>query len=261
MIFAIGTHQPADAEHFKFVCLSINRLERRRKPVRCRWVLGDSGAFTKVNKFGGYPEPPEAYARRVHDLHERGVVRYLAIVAEDYMCEPFVLAKTGLTVADHQRLTVERYDALVAELNRLFNGRVPFHVMPVLQGQTIDDYLRHLAMYGARITPRMWVGVGSVCKRQGRASVVEDILLAIKGVRPDLRLHGFRHQAHGAAKPAGSAAPVQRRQHGVELQRPETGPQRQRLARGHGLPAQGRASAVRARAAAALPACGVKVAA
>ena len=39
-------------------------------------------------------------------------------------------------VADHQRLTIERYDALVP--------LVKPYVMPVLQGYTVGDYLRHL---------------------------------------------------------------------------------------------------------------------
>ena len=36
-----------------------------------------------------------------------------------------------------------------------------------------------------------WVGVGSVCKRNSRVGVIEDVLAAILRERPDLRLHGF----------------------------------------------------------------------
>jgi hypothetical protein len=36
-----------------------------------------------------------------------------------------------------------------------------------------------------------WVGVGSVCKRNGNPDAIGDVLLAIKRERPDLRLHGF----------------------------------------------------------------------
>jgi hypothetical protein len=194
MIFFPGLHHPGDAHHFRFVCISINRLWTRRKPIgRKTLVLVDSGAFTVLDKHGHYPpsHSVEAYARRLYELHTRGVVRIMAAVAQDYMCEDRITAKTGLTVLEHQRLTIERYDALVAELRRLFGGPIPFHVMPVLQGQTQADYLRHLAMYGARITPGMWVGVGSVCKRQGDPAVIEGILRAIKRARPDLWLHGF----------------------------------------------------------------------
>lgn len=37
----------------------------------------------------------------------------------------------------------------------------------------------------------MWVGVGSVCKRNTNVAEIERILSAIKAERPDLRLHGF----------------------------------------------------------------------
>lgn len=37
----------------------------------------------------------------------------------------------------------------------------------------------------------IWVGVGSVCKRNGDVSAIEAVLVAIRRARPDLRLHGF----------------------------------------------------------------------
>src|SRR4051795_10333681 len=37
----------------------------------------------------------------------------------------------------------------------------------------------------------MWVGVGSVCRRNGNPSAIEAVLRAIKTERLDLRLHGF----------------------------------------------------------------------
>lgn len=239
-MFFVGTHQPADAWRFAAACLSLNRLERRQKPVRLRRGLLDSGAFTKVAKMGGYPETPEAHAAKIHRLWTLGIIRPLAVVAEDYMCEPFVLKRTGLTVEEHQRRTVERYDRLVAELKRLFDGKLPFRVMPVLQGQTRADYLRHLAMYGDRIGPRMWVGVGSVCKRQGNVAVIEDLLGAIKEVRPDLRLHGFWREADGAQEPASSTPALQRRLHGVEFRGRDRGAEASRRA-SQGVRASGRA--------------------
>lgn len=37
----------------------------------------------------------------------------------------------------------------------------------------------------------MWVGVGSVCKRNSNPRQIVDVLSAIHTTRPDLRLHGF----------------------------------------------------------------------
>lgn len=237
-LFYPGLHQPHDAAHFDRCCISIHRLERRKKRVDCPEVFVDSGAFTKLAKHGCYPEPVETYAAQLHRLWTSGVVRIAVASCQDYMCEPFMLAKTGLTVADHQRLTVERYDALVAELNRLFDGPPPFPVMPVLQGFALGDYLRHIDMYGDRLTRGMWVGVGSVCKRQGNVAVIEDLLFAIKEVRPDLRLHGFRREVDRASEPGGAPPAALSRQHGVVVCCSESGPRWERLARGQDVRAQ-----------------------
>lgn len=184
VIFYVGLHQPADAHRFPRACVSINRLRTRRKPLGCPDVLVDSGAFTELDRHGHYRYGVEEYASQLRRLHDEGIVNITAAVAQDYMCEPFMLAKTGLTVADHQRLTIERYDALMA-------CGLPFPILPVLQGFAPADYQRHVEAYGDRLTQGMWVGVGSVCKRQGDPSVIVSVLHAIHAVRPDLRLHGF----------------------------------------------------------------------
>lgn len=233
--FYVGLHQPGDAQHFARCCISIHRLDTRRKPVACPEVMVDSGAFTKLAKHGCYPEPVEVYAAQLHRLWAQGVVKIAIAAAQDYMCEPFMLAKTGLTVIEHQRLTVERYDTLLSALAALFDGPPPFPIMPVLQGFTPAEYLSHIDQYGDRLTPGIWVGVGSVCKRQGNVAAIEDLLQAIKEVRPDLRLHGFWREANGPAKPPGPPPALQRRQHGVELRRPEGRQERKRLARGGSL--------------------------
>jgi len=100
------------------------------------------------------------------------------------MCEPFALAATGATMEEHQRWTVERYRALLPLVTET-------HLMPVLQGWAPSDYVEHLRMYGDDITPGMWVGVGSVCKRNTDVGSVAAVLQAIHDERPDLRLHGF----------------------------------------------------------------------
>src|SRR5262249_48802852 len=89
-------------------------------------------------------------------------------------------------IAEHQRLTIERYDALLSLVPETF-----FVVLPVLQGFRVSDYLAHLDQYGARLPAGAWVGVGSVCRRNARPDEVADILRSIKNKRPDLRLHGF----------------------------------------------------------------------
>lgn len=142
----------------------------------------DSGAFRELELYGGYRHGPEEYAAEVNRLAaiNPGLT---AVVAQDYMCEAFMLEKTGLSIEEHQRLTIERYDALLP--------MVKVAVMPVLQGYTLQSYLGHLAAYGPRLVQGAYVGVGSVCKRNTDMRQIEAILGAIKRARPDLRLHGF----------------------------------------------------------------------
>lgn len=143
----------------------------------------DSGAFTTIDKYGCYPESPEVYAAQIKRWSTNG--NLLAAVAQDFMCEAHMLARTGLTISDHQRLTIERYDALMT----CDTGGV--YIMPVLQGYAPQDYVDHIRQYGDRLKPGMWVGVGSVCKRNGDPAAIEEVLIAIKQERPDFRLHGF----------------------------------------------------------------------
>jgi hypothetical protein len=90
-------------------------------------------------------------------------------------------------------ITVARYARLIDLTN--------VYVMPVLQGYSPRSYAAHLDCYGELLTPGQWVGVGSVCKRNGNPDRIEDILLAIKARRPDLRLHGFGIKFHALQSP------------------------------------------------------------
>lgn len=182
MRFFVGLHQVSDARCFDAACISVNRLRSRRSAFAGGdWIM-DSGAFSTILTHRGYPHGVEEYAAQINRWKVCG--RLLAAVGQDYMCEPSMLRLTGLTVADHQRLTIERYDALLPLVEDVY-------VMPVLQGYRPDEYVDHIRQYGDRLTAGMWVGVGSVCKRNGDPAAIEAVLRAIRGARPDLRLHGF----------------------------------------------------------------------
>jgi hypothetical protein len=183
MRFFTGLHQPSDAKHFDSAFISVNRLRKRKGPFEVGdWIM-DSGAFTEISTYGHYRHGVADYAKEIRRWASNG--NLLAAVAQDWMCEPFIIQKTGLSVPEHQRLTVERFDAL----RGLDTGST--YIMPVLQGYASDDYVRHIDLYGDRLAFNAWVGVGSVCKRNGKPQDVEQVLHAIKKARPDLRLHGF----------------------------------------------------------------------
>lgn len=182
MQFYIGM-TPSDAPHFDHAFISANTLSHRRKPVEAKgkWIM-DSGAFTLIAKHGCFPDPPAAYAALVRRQRTPGLQ---ACVAQDYMCAAVALEKTGLTVSDHQRMTVERYEELLQELA----GDIP--LIPVLQGRTPDEFCAHLDVYGKKLIEGAWVGVGSIVKLNSNPSYVLNILSAILKERPDLRLHGL----------------------------------------------------------------------
>lgn len=177
----VGLHQPSDCKHFSRSFVSVNRLRARKSDfVVGDWIM-DSGAFTEIAAHGRYRESVDGYVDQIERWRKCG--NMLAAVSQDYMCEAWILKKTGLTVQDHQRLTIERYDAIKAKTTA--------YIMPVLQGFAPADYVAHVRAYGQRLTAGMWVGVGSVCKRNGDPGAIFDVLSAIKRERPDLRLHGF----------------------------------------------------------------------
>jgi hypothetical protein len=183
MRFFTGLHQPSDAKHFDAAFVSVNRLRKRKSGFDVGdWIM-DSGAFTTILTHGGYPEDVSMYAEQIKRWASNG--NLLAAVAQDYMCEEHMLKLTGKTIPEHQQLTIERYDALM----RCDVGGVS--IMPVLQGYDPQDYVQHIRMYGDRLRSGAWVGVGSVCKRNGDSRAIENVLLAIHAERPDLLLHGF----------------------------------------------------------------------
>lgn len=194
MRFFVGLHEPAHAVNFGAAFISVNRLKRRKGPFQVGdWIM-DSGAFSTILRHGGYPEAPEDYAARIRYWSTNGTL--LAAVAQDYMCEPVMVERTGLSVADHQRLTIERYDQLVS------CDTAGVYVMPVLQGYAPLDYVSHIRQYGERLRAGAWVGVGSVCKRNASASDVWRVLDAIRGLRADLKLHGFGLKTTALESPA-----------------------------------------------------------
>jgi hypothetical protein len=93
-----------------------------------------------------------------------------------------ILNKTGLTIQIHQLKTVESYLSLVNKVDNM---------LPVLQGQSIEDYFNHIGMYkSAGIPTNQLFGLGSICRRQKTKDVVW-IINSIKSQYPDIKLHGF----------------------------------------------------------------------
>lgn len=196
MKFFLGTHVVAwlarsDVPLF----ISRRKLEGRKSFPRaiCDWAL-DSGGFTELSMHGEWRLSPSEYVSMVRMFSaEIGMMRWAA--AQDWMNEPVMLKKTGLTVEKHQRRTVDN----IVEL-RMLDPSLPF--VPTLQGWEPDDYARCIEMYdraGIDLAKEPVVGVGSVCRRQGTDDAVR-VFDAIARAMPNLRLHGFGFKVLGLSQ-------------------------------------------------------------
>lgn len=218
MKFFVGMHRPNNCDKVTRAFVSVNVLKKRRSAFCVgEWIM-DSGAFTEVSAHGRYRQSVKEYAAEIRRWAGNGEL--LAASAQDWMCEDVVLKRAAIAEGSlpapewfdhsnrlafrklhrvpwlypaqrdeqllaHQTRTIERYDALKAE----DVGGV--YILPVLQGFTPAEYVKHIEMYGDRLGPGAWVGVGSICKRNTDMQQIEDVLLAIKARHSDLRLHGF----------------------------------------------------------------------
>ncbi len=152
------------------------------------WAL-DSGGFTELSLNGVWETSPAQYAAEVRRCRDEiGRLRWAS--PQDWMCEPFMVQKTGLSVAEHQRRTVVN----LLEL-RSIAPDLPW--IPVLQGWRRADYLRHVEDYaraGIDLAREPLVGLGSVCRRQG-TDEAEELIRELHAA--GLRLHGFGFKLSG----------------------------------------------------------------
>ena len=190
--FYLGTHHPhwLRDERFRDVPLFVSRRTLARYKCLPRavgsWAL-DSGGFTELSMHGRWTVPATTYARDV--LRFRAEIGGMVWAApQDWMCEPWITRKTGFTVEEHQRRTIDS----VLELRAL---GAP--VIPVLQGWRVAEYHAHVEAYdraGIDLRAEPIVGLGSVCRRQATAEAARLVRsLATLG----LRLHGFGFKSEG----------------------------------------------------------------
>jgi hypothetical protein len=151
------------------------------------WAL-DSGGFTELSMYGEWETTPRQYIDAVKRYQDIGGLQWVA--PQDWMCEPWILAKTRLTIQEHQKRTVENYLLLHEHLDDL--------VIPVIQGWNIDDYHQCIQTYtdnGINLAQRHTVGLGSVCRRQGTKEI-GDIITNLTNTH-NLKLHGFGVKTQG----------------------------------------------------------------
>lgn len=190
MKFYLGTHMPSWLPKTTIpLFISHRRLRNYKKPPTAKgtWAL-DSGGFTELSMYGRWETSPQTYIDAVHRYQQAGGLQWVA--PQDWMCEPWITAKTGYTVQEHQKRTVDNYLHLYDQLGDL--------VIPVLQGWNLDDYHRCVQMYannGVDLATKHTVGLGSVCRRQHTAEIGAVITNLTNNYQ--LKLHGFGVKTEG----------------------------------------------------------------
>lgn len=189
--FYLGTHIPSWLSQTTIpLFLSQRRLSARKTFPRatCLWAL-DSGGFSELALFGNWQTTPQKYVRDITRYEQEiGNLQWAAI--QDWMCEPFIIAKTGLSVQIHQQRTIQSYLRLKDLLPEM-------RFVPVLQGWQPSDYERHIEGYltaGVDLFKCPLVGLGSVCRRQ-RTRPVHELVHNLK--KHGLKLHGFGVKIEG----------------------------------------------------------------
>ncbi len=192
MRFYLGTHMPSwlaktDVPLF----LSRRRLARvKHLPKALGPYAIDSGGFSELSMFGTWKTTASQYVDEVRRFRDEIGPMDFAVI-RDFMCEPAVRAKTGLSVEEHQRRTVESFIEF-----RDLAPEIPW--CPVLQGWVTADYLRHVEAHeqaGIDLRAQPVVGVGSVCRRQDTTSAQTTLFrLALEGFS---NLHGFGFKTKG----------------------------------------------------------------
>ena len=186
MKFYLGTKYPnwMREEEFRDVPMFISHRTllkyKKLHPSLTEWCL-DSGGFSELTLYNEWRTTPGEYIKAIRRYQDEiGKLNWAA--PQDWMCEPFMNEKTGKSVEEHQKLTVENYLELKHRADDL-------PIIPVIQGWSLDDYLRCVDMFiqaGIDLEKYETVGIGSVCRRQGTGEA-ENIVYRLK----PLRLHGF----------------------------------------------------------------------
>jgi len=195
MKFYLGTHVLSHMEKTNVdLFISIRQLKKRKKKPfkQLGKICIDSGGFTELSMFGKWETTSDQYIAQLKKLIELGLQIEWAS-PQDWMVEDHILEKTKLTIKEHQKRTVENFIELRKKCDFV-------HIIPVLQGQTLQDYFDHFEMYEANnieLRKEKIVGVGSVCRRQK----TDEIGKIIKGISSKgIKIHGFGIKSGGIKK-------------------------------------------------------------
>lgn len=155
------------------------------------WIL-DSGGFSFLRLQGKYPMNEKQYLEHAHLLNPN------LTVSMDWMCEPDIIKRTGLSIKEHIEKTVSSYWTILNIIDthpgNIIESASSFNNIPgvlgVIQGWSIEDYLSCIDLLRDHDLIQPYMGVGTLCRRHSEKQILH-ILRAIKRELPNVQLHGF----------------------------------------------------------------------
>ena len=166
----IGVSQP----HLVTYRFLRNRKTKFIEDPKYDW-MADSGAFSYVTNYCGYPFEPKEYLK---SMKQQEPPIWFTM---DYPCEEIVLEATGGSIEDHINWTIDN------SLELCDNEGFAF----VVQGRDIADYLDCLDLAKEHGLITDLIGVGTLCRRVS-VQVILKILREIKRNIPTyIKIHGF----------------------------------------------------------------------
>lgn len=193
MTFYLGTHEVAWLARLRVpLFVSVRRLRNRATLPRasCPWAL-DSGGFTELSMNGSWTSKARRYAKEVRWIQQEiGNMQWAS--SQDWMCEPWILEKTGNQIKHHIWNTVQNHMALLDA-----DDSIPW--APVLQGWTLSDYVACLDLYerwGINVRLAPTCGIGTMCRRQA----MDEAVVILRTLQQDAgipNLHGFGFKLNG----------------------------------------------------------------
>lgn len=165
----------------KYFMFSTNRLLKRKSKINNlnkEWIL-DSGGYTQLLLNGKYTFTIDDYIKII-TLQEPDYY-----VSMDWMCEPWMMEKTGKNIKHHLRKTIENH----TKIKEIYDGNSK--LMGVIQGYRKEDYLKCIDDLKAYGLIERYMGIGTLCRRQATEEAMEIISLIKSNLPSWVKLHGF----------------------------------------------------------------------
>jgi queuine/archaeosine tRNA-ribosyltransferase len=138
----------------------------------------DAGGFGILADYGEYPWSVEQY----HEWLEENSEKFEWATAMDFACEDDL---------DHVGTVEERIERTIENTVKQWHMDRSYKLLPVLQGQTVDEYVyscRKLQENGVDVSH---VGLGSVCQRSSQKEITR-IVTEVRERCPEIdKIHGF----------------------------------------------------------------------